>query len=428
MSTPRTTNSGNDRGEPDGGLGKRVLSGGAPAGPAISMRDADEGSAAREKRGAAQQDERLRKSSWISTLLKRPEFAAISGTVLVFAIFAFTAGDSGMFRADGVINWLQVSAYLGIIAVGACLLMIAGEFDLSIGSMIGFAGMVVALPAVYFHWPLWVSILLAFAGSIALGALNGYLVIRTKLPSFIVTLAFLFILRGLTLALSIMFANRTVVSGVGDLVANDWLARTFFYGTVGNGFFSWLAQIGWMPALPNGDALIKGIPKVIVWWVAMATGASLILARTQFGNWIFAVGGDANAARNVGVPVKKVKISLFVFTAFCACVFAVLQVCDIRFGRGRSRIAEGIRSNYRGGHRRLSAYRRIRIGGRRMLRSGHIRSRADRYHLHEHQFGLVSGFPRRNATPGSALQQFRPHPRGAGKIVHDYERRQYSLA
>jgi simple sugar transport system permease protein len=248
------------------------------------MRDADEGSVAREKTAAAQQDERLRKSSWISTLLKRPEFAAISGTVLVFAIFAFTAGDSGMFRADGVINWLQVSAYLGIIAVGACLLMIAGEFDLSIGSMIGFAGMVVAL---------------------------------------------LFILRGLTLALSIMFANRTVVSGVGDLVANDWLTRTFFYGTVGNGFFSWLAQIGWMPALPNGDALIKGIPKVIVWWVAMATGASLILARTQFGNWIFAVGGDANAARNVGVPVKKVKISLFVFTAFCACVFAVLQVCDI---------------------------------------------------------------------------------------------------
>lgn len=228
MSTPRTTNSGNDSGGPDGGLGKRVLSGGVPAGPATAIREVDEVSAALEKRGAAQQDERLRKSSWISTLLKRPEFAAISGTVLVFAIFAFTAGDSGMFRADGVINWLQVSAYLGIIAVGACLLMIAGEFDLSIGSMIGFAGMVVALPAVYFHWPLWVSILLAFAGSIALGALNGYLVIRTKLPSFIVTLAFLFILRGLTLALSIMFANRTVVSGVGDLVANDWLARTFF--------------------------------------------------------------------------------------------------------------------------------------------------------------------------------------------------------
>ena len=330
MSTPRTTNSGNDSGGPDGGLGKRVLSGGgAPARPATSIRDVDEVSAAREKRGAAQQDERLRKSSWISVLLKRPEFAAISGTVLVFAIFALTAGDSGMFRADGVISWLQVSAYLGIIAIGACLLMIAGEFDLSIGSMIGFAGMMVALPAVYFHWPLWVSILLAFAGSMALGALNGYLVIRTKLPSFIVTLAFLFILRGLTLALSIMFANRTVVSGVGDLVASDWLARTFFYGTVGNGFFSGLAQMGWMPALPNGDALIKGIPKVIVWWVAMATGASLILARTQFGNWIFAVGGDANASRNVGVPVKKVKISLFVFTAFCACVFAVLQVCDI---------------------------------------------------------------------------------------------------
>src|SRR4029453_7818017 len=152
----------------DGRLEKRVLSGADPAGLVISTREVDEVSTAREKKGAGQQDERLRKSSWISTLLKRPEFAAISGTVLVFAIFALTAGDSGMFRADGVINWLQVSAYLGIIAVGAFLLMIAGEFDLSIGSMIGLAGMVVALPAVYFHWPLWVSILLAFAGSTAL--------------------------------------------------------------------------------------------------------------------------------------------------------------------------------------------------------------------------------------------------------------------
>ena len=74
---------------------------------------------------------------------------------------------------------------------------------------------------------------------------------------------------------------------------------------------------------------MAGVPKVVVWWVALALVGSLILARTRYGNWIFASGGDANAARNVGVPVRGVKISLFVFTAFCACVFAVLQVCDI---------------------------------------------------------------------------------------------------
>src|SRR6476660_6957976 len=96
-------------------------------------------------------DERVRRESWFGHLLNRPEFAAISGTVLVFAVFGFGAGSSGMFNLDGVMNWSQVAAYLGLLAVGACLLMIAGEFDLSIGSMIGFAGMMVALPSVYFH-------------------------------------------------------------------------------------------------------------------------------------------------------------------------------------------------------------------------------------------------------------------------------------
>ena len=274
-------------------------------------------------------DERVRQGSFFGSLLKRPEFAAVSGAVLVFLIFAVTAGNSGMFQPDGIANWMQVAAYLGVISIGACLLMIAGEFDLSLGSMIGFAGMMVALPSVYYHWPLWAAILFAFAGSMVLGALNGYLVIRTRLPSFIVTLASLFILRGLTLALSVRFANRTVISGVGDLVAKDWLARTFFQGAVGNGLFRWLAGHGWIAALPNGDPLVAGVPKVVLWWFALAAVGSVVLARTRFGNWIFAVGGDANAARNVGVPVRRVKVSLFVFTAFCACVFAVLQVCDI---------------------------------------------------------------------------------------------------
>jgi simple sugar transport system permease protein len=81
--------------------------------------------------------------------------------------------------------------------------------------------------------------------------------------------------------------------------------------------------------LDNGQPLVPGIPKVIIWWVVLAAIGAFVLAKTRFGNWIFAVGGDAVAAKNVGVPVKRVKISLFVLTAFCACLFAVLQVCDI---------------------------------------------------------------------------------------------------
>ena len=281
------------------------------------------------KQAAPAADERVGKTSRAKQLFGRPEFASISGTVLVFAFFIITAGDSGMFNLDGVVNWMQVASYLGIIAIGACLLMIAGEFDLSIGSMIGFAGMMIAIPTIYFQWPLWAAIVFAFAGSMALGWLNGYIVIKTRLPSFIVTLAFLFILRGLTLALSIMFANRTIVSGVGDLAANDWLASLLFQGNVATGLFHWLGAHGWIAVLDDGSPLVKGIPKVIAWWLVLAAGAAFVLSRTRFGNWMFAVGGDANAAKNVGVPVRKVKISLFVFTAFCACLFATLQVCDV---------------------------------------------------------------------------------------------------
>ncbi|WP_255458881.1 MULTISPECIES: ABC transporter permease [unclassified Herbaspirillum] len=277
---------------------------------------------------ASSSDERVRRESVIKRFLGRPEFASLAGAILVFIVFGIAAGDSGMFNLDGIINWMQVAAYLGIIAVGACMLMIGGEFDLSIGSMIGFAGMMVAIPTVYFGWPFWLSVLFAFAGSMALGWLNGYLVIKTRLPSFIVTLAFMFILRGLTLALSILFANRTIVSGVGERASEDWLGNLLFTGNVGTGLFQWLAQHHWIAVAENGNALVAGIPKVIVWWAVVALVAGFVLSRTRFGNWIFAVGGDAVAAKNVGVPVRRVKIALFVFTAFCACLFAVLQVAD----------------------------------------------------------------------------------------------------
>ncbi|WP_213296510.1 ABC transporter permease [Paraburkholderia sacchari] len=279
--------------------------------------------------GPVATDERVRRESWFGHLLGRPEFAAISGTVLVFAVFAIGAGGSGMFDLDGVMNWSQVAAYLGILSVGACLLMIAGEFDLSIGSMIGFAGMMVAIPTMYFHWPIALSILFAFAGCIALGALNGYLVMRTRLPSFIVTLAFLFILRGLTLALSIMFADRTIVSGVGDIAKADYVTNLLFHGTAFKGLFVALAHIGIGKMLDNGQPLVPGVPKVILWWFALVAIGAFTLAKTRYGNWVLAVGGDANAAKNVGVPVRRVKISLFMLTAFCSCLFAVLQVCDI---------------------------------------------------------------------------------------------------
>lgn len=278
-------------------------------------------------------DERVRHVGPVRKLLARPEFGAVAGTLLVVAIFLLSAGDSGMFSAEGAVNWGTVAAFLGIIAVGAALLMIAGEFDLSVGSMIGFAGMMVAIPILEWGWVPSAAVVFAFACAMALGWLNGWLVIKTGLPSFIVTLAFFFILRGLSLAVAVLLTGKTILSSSGDVVLQeamlaDPLVSALFHGHVLTGLFDSLAAAGWMAARDDGTALAIGVPKVVVWWFLLTAVGAFVLARTRAGNWIFAVGGDANAAKNVGIPVARVKIGLFMFTAFCATLFAVLQVAD----------------------------------------------------------------------------------------------------
>ena len=274
-------------------------------------------------------DERIKETSKLRKALIRPELGAIVGTVAVFAFFIIFAGDSGMFNAQGVLNWSTVSAQFMIIAVGACMLMIAGEFDLSVGSMIGFAGMSIAIISVTLGWPIWVAILLTFALSIAIGALNGIIVVRTGLPSFIVTLAFLFILRGFTIFFPQLIERRTIIGGISEAAEGDWLAP-LFGGKVGGGFFIWLGDLGVIEVFSRGtragQPVVDGIPMLIIWALGLVAIAHIILTRTQFGNWVFAAGGDAQAARYVGVPVNRVKIQMFMFTAFCACVFATCQV------------------------------------------------------------------------------------------------------
>lgn len=284
-------------------------------------------------------DERVKQVSFVSKLLARPELGAVSGTVLVFLFFAITAGDSGMFAADGVMNWVTVSGQLMILATAACLLMIAGEFDLSLGSMIGFAGMMIAIPAMYWGWPIWLSIIFAFVGAMFFGFINGQLVIRTGLPSFIVTLAFLYIFRGFAIALSILFANRTIVSGVSKYAeeTNDFLAP-IFSGTVGDGFFQWLGNLGVIAVYDDGTPVVAGIPMVVIWGLLIAAIASWVLLKTTFGNWIFATGGDERAARQSGVPTGMVKTALFMFSAFCATLYAACQVMEL----GSADAARGI--------------------------------------------------------------------------------------
>ncbi|MGH6960765.1 MAG: ABC transporter permease, partial [Dongiaceae bacterium] len=260
--------------------------------------------------------------------LRRPEFGAGAGTLLVFLFFAVTAGDSGLFSGRGIVNFLEVSAQLGILAVAVSLLMIGGEFDLSLGSMIAVAGVIIAIPSVVWGWPIWLCILLAFGAAVLVGYVNGLLVVHTGLPSFIVTLATLFILRGLTLGFTRLITGRTQIPGIREIAAEDWLAP-LFNGQFGGPVFAWLAGIGIIGLRPDGQPEVMGAPVSILWWLALTAVATWLLLRTRFGNWIFAVGGDANAARNVGVPVAKVKIRLFIMTACAATLFAVIQVLSV---------------------------------------------------------------------------------------------------
>lgn len=244
------------------------------------------------------------RSDRLRGLVARPELTALAGAVAVFVFFVLTAGDSGFLTSQGTVNYLEVAAQLGIIAVFVTLLMIAGEFDLSVGSMLGAAGVIVAYSVTELAWPLWAALLFAGCAAALVGFLNGYLVMRTGLPSFIVTLAALFILRGATIAVT-----RIVTDGS--------------------------TQVGGVEAATEGDPLravlageLAGVPVSVVWWLALTAGATVVLAKTRFGNWVFGVGGDPEAARKLGVPVARVKISLFVLTAFAAMLVAAIGVLD----------------------------------------------------------------------------------------------------
>ncbi len=276
---------------------------------------------------AAALDERLKTTSLATRAMRRPELGAAAGLVLVTIFFLATA-DASMFTLAGVMNVLAPAAQLGILAIAAALLMIGGEFDLSIGSMIAFTGLVFGALLVQSGLPLIAAIALTFVFAALLGGINGQVVIRTKLPSFIVTLAFLFILRGLSLVgLKWVTGGSTQLRGIGER-AGEGPVREIFSGVAFEGLFSWLAAHDITAKFANGAPTVTGVPVSILWFLSFAAIATWILLRTRVGNWIFAAGGDPNAARNSGVPVARVKTGLFMLTACAATLVAVLTVLD----------------------------------------------------------------------------------------------------
>ncbi len=276
---------------------------------------------------APKSDERVKQTSTFRRFLRRPEAGAIAGTIVIWLYFAFAAGRD-FASASGTALFLETASELGVLTVAVTLLMIAGEFDLSVGSIMGAGTMATAILITVYGLPVPVAMLLSLLICLAVGFFNGVLVVRTKLPSFIITLGSLFAVRGATIALSLAASGTSNVDALAQKVPGwaDW--RPFFHSA----FFS-LERVTERTSFTGEVTTITSsvdFDVSILWWIGLIAFGTWLLRRTQFGNWVFAVGGDENAARNVGVPVNRVKILLFMGTAAAAWLLSQIQLFGIQ--------------------------------------------------------------------------------------------------
>ena len=231
----------------------------------------------------------------LSRLIRRPELASALGALVIFIFFMIVAPA---FRSlDAFATTLYASSTLGIVALAVGLLMIGDEFDLCSGVAVTTA----ALAATMLNYNLglnsWVGAFLSLIVALGIGALNGYLVTRTGIASFLITLAAFLMLQGLNLAVTKLITGQVATPRISDMQGFD-SAEMVFAGAV--------------------TIFGVNVRVTVFWWIFFVILASILLFKTKFGNWIFAVGGNQESARAVGVPVRRVKITLFMFVGFAA--------------------------------------------------------------------------------------------------------------
>ncbi|MGW0600971.1 ABC transporter permease [Streptomyces sp. NPDC002776] len=244
---------------------------------------------------AATVDERLVETSPLRKLLGRPELGSVVGALAVFVFFALAA--DGFLRAASLSTVLYASSTIGIMAVPVALLMIGGEFDLSAGVLVTSSALVSSMFSYQMTANTWVGVGVSLLVTLAIGAFNGIMLTRTKLPSFIITLGTFLMLTGMNLGFTKLIDGTVSTKSIADMEgfpsARDVFASTLTIGGV-------------------------DVKVTILWWFGLVAVASWILLRTRAGNWIFAVGGNQDAARAVGVPVARTKIGLYMGVAFGA--------------------------------------------------------------------------------------------------------------
>ncbi|MFO1033217.1 MAG: ABC transporter permease [Hyphomicrobiales bacterium] len=244
----------------------------------------------------------------IKLALQKPELASAILLVLLIALFQI--------RSDGI--FLSVNNLRGILgllpetalaAVGVTLLMICGEFDLSVGSVFALMPMTVAVLTVS-GWPFWLAVLAGVVMCAGIGFINGWITIRFDIPSFITTLGMLFMARSMTVVVSGGFPPRIKPGEVPSWV---------FVGFI------------------DGDGLIRAS---VLWFAGIAILISLLLSRTNFGNWVRATGGYLPAAAAMGIPTGRVKIACFMICSVLAGLAGLIQ--SLRLNSFLPSIGEGM--------------------------------------------------------------------------------------
>ena len=233
--------------------------------------------------------------------LRRPEAGTLLGTLVVYVFFA-SLGGANFIGAPGWSSFLNMAAENGIIALPIGLLMIAGELDISIGAVLPAASLTGAILSGHYDLPTWIGILGGLSVGLLVGLINGLLVTRTTIPSLIITIGTMFGVMGLTLGLTVLIAGST-----GVFMTPDPLPKALL-GTFLGGMF----QV------------------TIFWWAGFALAVFYLLHISPWGNWVFALGGDRESARNAGISTGRVTIGLYMFSGFAAAFVGVAQV--ITFG------------------------------------------------------------------------------------------------
>src|ERR1700712_4795836 len=240
-------------------------------------------------------DERVKEQNRVQRLLIRPEMGALVGAVAIFIFFLFVAPP---FRSpEALATVLYASSTIGIMACAVALLMIGGEFDLSSGVAVTTSSLAASMLAYNLHLNLWIGAALALVISLAVGFFNGYLVMKTKIPSFLITLSSFLMLTGINLAVTKLVSGQVATPSVSDMAGFDSAKKVF---------------------ASSFSVFGVSVKITVVWWLLFTAIATFVLFKTKIGNWIFAVGGNQDSARAIGVPVTAVKIGLFMFVGFCA--------------------------------------------------------------------------------------------------------------